>query len=321
MDASDGKKNGPGRKYMSKRQRKLAAMGINEDAESAKERAASLEEARAAERRRKEEKAARAALAANARANAGAVRGKKAKLKKMKKYAEQDEEDRSLAMEVLGSAGMSKKERQAQAAREAAEAKARKEREKEERKRAYDQKLKELAGESSAAADAGAAAAPSGSRAERKAAARAEAEAERLEIDAILEEENITELSDAQREQVKEIDAFTGVATEDDVLQYAIPMCAPYSALANPKQYKFRVKLTPTGGAPSKKGRMARTAVEVFSRTAGCTDRERELMRAVSDVELTTQMIGGKLSTPGLQAVKQKQKANKKSAAKAAKGK
>eukprot|EP00793_Prasinoderma_coloniale_P005165 PRCOL_00000926-RA len=247
----------------------------------------------------------------------GTVRGKKSKLKKMKKYAEQDEEDRNLAMAVLGSAGMSKKERQAQAAREAAEAKARKEREKEERKRAYDQKLKELSG---SAADAAAASAPAGSRAERKAAARAEAEAEREEIDAILEEENITELTDAQREQVKEIDAFTGAATEDDVLQYAIPMCAPYSALANPKQYKFRVKLTPTGGPSGKKGRLARTAVEVFSRTAGCTDREKELMRAVPDVELTTQMIGGKLSTPGLQQVKQNQKATRKNAAKASRG-
>mmetsp|Transcript_14942 Transcript_14942/g.62169 ORF Transcript_14942/g.62169 Transcript_14942/m.62169 type:complete len:1146 (-) Transcript_14942:47-3484(-) len=319
MDAAGGGKNCTGRKYMSKRQRKLAAMGISEeeDAASAKERAAALEEARAAERRRKEEKAARAALDANARAKAGTVRGKKSKLKKMKKYAEQDEEDRNLAMAVLGSAGMSKKERQAQAAREAAEAKARKEREKEERKRAYDQKLKELSG---SAADAAAASAPAGSRAERKAAARAEAEAEREEIDAILEEENITELTDAQREQVKEIDAFTGAATEDDVLQYAIPMCAPYSALANPKQYKFRVKLTPTGGPSGKKGRLARTAVEVFSRTAGCTDREKELMRAVPDVELTTQMIGGKLSTPGLQQVKQNQKATRKNAAKASRG-
>ena len=39
-------------------------------------------------------------------------------------------------------------------------------------------------------------------------------------------------------------------------------------------------------------------------------------MRAVSDVELTAQMISGKLSTPGLQQVKTAQKQRKKQSAK-----
>jgi hypothetical protein len=138
---------------------------------------------------------------------------------------------------------------------------------------------------------------------------------ERAEIDAILEEENVMELSEAQREQMLEIDAFTGTPAEGDVLQYAIPMCAPYSSLST-KLYRSRVKLTPAGGAGGKKGRLARTAVEVFCRTSGCSDRERELMRAVSDVELTAQMISGKLSTPGLQQVKTAQKQRKKQSAK-----
>ena len=312
-------RNGSGKRYMSKRDRRRAAKEGNtcvappkETEEEAAERARALEEAREAERKRREEKAARQAEAANARSAEGRTRGKKAKLKKMKKYADQEDEDRELSMALLGSAGTSKKERQAQAALEAAEAKAKREREKEERKRANDAKFRALAG---AAAAEQASEQAAGSRQERRAAARAEASVERAEIDAILEEENVMELSEAQREQMLEIDAFTGTPAEGDVLQYAIPMCAPYSSLST-KLYRSRVKLTPAGGAGGKKGRLARTAVEVFCRTSGCSDRERELMRAVSDVELTAQMISGKLSTPGLQQVKTAQKQRKKQSAK-----
>ena len=69
------------------------------------------------------------------------------------------------------------------------------------------------------------------------------------------------ELSEAQREQMLEIDAFTGTPAEGDVLQYAIPMCAPYSSLST-KLYRSRVKLTPAGGAGGKKGRLARHLVD-----------------------------------------------------------
>ncbi|VDP78746.1 unnamed protein product [Echinostoma caproni] len=46
------------------------------------------------------------------------------------------------------------------------------------------------------------------------------------------------------------MDTFTGKPIEDDVLLYALPVCAPYSALSS---YKFKVKLTP-GNAKRGKG-------------------------------------------------------------------
>jgi len=42
--------------------------------------------------------------------------------------------------------------------------------------------------------------------------------------------------------QLTQLDALTGQPKPDDVLLFALPMCAPYNALAN---YKYRVKLTP----------------------------------------------------------------------------
>jgi hypothetical protein len=55
----------------------------------------------------------------------------------------------------------------------------------------------------------------------------------------------------------------TGTTKDEDILLYALPMCAPYEAFS---RSKFKVKLTP---GTSKKGKAARTIVEIFSRY-GC---------------------------------------------------
>jgi len=54
------------------------------------------------------------------------------------------------------------------------------------------------------------------------------------------------------------------VPREDDVLQFAIPVCAPYAALQG---YKYKVKLTP-GGVKKGKGACV----------CSCTEREREIL-------------------------------------------
>jgi len=46
------------------------------------------------------------------------------------------------------------------------------------------------------------------------------------------------------------IDSLTGIPFEDDVILFAIPVCAPVAAVNN---YKYKVKFTP---GPIKKGKV-----------------------------------------------------------------
>lgn len=62
------------------------------------------------------------------------------------------------------------------------------------------------------------------------------------EIAALLAEENVVELGEDEREKLTELDSLTGCPTSNDVLLYAVPVCAPYQTL---QSYKYRVKLTP----------------------------------------------------------------------------
>ena len=67
-----------------------------------------------------------------------------------------------------------------------------------------------------------------------------------------MEEENITPLADADRDRLRDLDSLTGCPRQGDVLQYALPMVAPYSALMG---YKLRVKMVP---GSQRKGKAAR---------------------------------------------------------------
>ncbi|CAK9218060.1 unnamed protein product [Sphagnum troendelagicum] len=131
------------------------------------------------------------------------------------------------------------------------------------------------------------------------------------EIAALLAEENVLELGDDEREKLTELDSLTGCPIASDVLLYAVPVCGPYQALQG---YKYRVKLTP---GPAKKGKAAKTAVDVFSRMQEVGVREKELMKAITDAELVACMIGNvKITAPGLTKLKQSQKKGKKASSK-----
>lgn len=71
----------------------------------------------------------------------------------------------------------------------------------------------------------------------------------------------------AAAELAAELAALTGQPRDEDSLVYAVPMSAPYDALA---KFKHRVKVTPGG---QKKGKAARQALELISRSAACSDR------------------------------------------------
>ena len=98
---------------------------------------------------------------------------------------------------------------------------------------------------------------------------------EQEEIDRILEDENIKLLDDKDRESVTFLDALTGIPREDDVIHFAMAVCAPLSAMSN---YKYRVKMLP---GTSRKGQATKHAMHIFQSKSNITAREKELMKVL----------------------------------------
>uniref|UniRef100_A0A8C7H9R4 Ribosome quality control complex subunit NEMF n=1 Tax=Oncorhynchus kisutch TaxID=8019 RepID=A0A8C7H9R4_ONCKI len=99
----------------------------------------------------------------------------------------------------------------------------------------------------------------------------------------------------------KLLNSLTGQPHPEDVLLFAVPVCAPYTALSN---YKHKVKLTP---GTQKKGKAARTAVFSFMKAREASTREKDLFRSVKDTDLSRNIPGKvKVSAPNLMAAKKK---------------
>ncbi|KAG9907662.1 hypothetical protein KCU94_g3841, partial [Aureobasidium melanogenum] len=189
------------------------------------------------------------------------VRGKRGKAKKAaQKYADQDEEDRRLAMEILGSKAA-------------------------EEKRSAEEEEKAKKAESAEAAK------------ERRRAQHEKAQREGLEAEEIRRlnlEEGIEALDEEESSAVTQLDAYVGTPLPGDELLEAIPVCAPWAALA---KYKYKVKLQP--GA-QKKGRAIREIMDSWAKAGtvnkwvdqSMTDTERiwprelELIKNWKDVEV-----------------------------------
>ncbi|GME41190.1 Ribosome quality control complex subunit 2 [Neofusicoccum parvum] len=177
-------------------------------------------------------------------------RGKRGKAKKIaQKYAEQDEEERELALRLLGAkaAGKDAAEPEQPKPSKEEELQAQKQRRREQHQRAQE---KGKADE------------------ERRRAALEGALGE--DVDPAVDEETARLL-----EQIG-IDAFTGRPLPGDELVAAIPVCAPWSALA---AYKYKVKLQP--GA-TKKGKAVK---EILGRWDAAFKEPRAFDRESRDVE------------------------------------
>ena len=147
------------------------------------------------------------------------VRGKRGKAKKAAaKYAEQDEEDREIAMKLLGSRAAEEK-READAAEKAAK--------------------KESTEETRARR-----------RAQHEKTQREGLEAE--EIRRLNLEEGVEGLGEDESAALTELDALVGTPLPGDEILEAIPICAPWSALA---KYKYKAKMQP---GQQKKGKAVR---------------------------------------------------------------
>uniref|UniRef100_A0A452R9X5 Ribosome quality control complex subunit NEMF n=1 Tax=Ursus americanus TaxID=9643 RepID=A0A452R9X5_URSAM len=111
------------------------------------------------------------------------------------------------------------------------------------------------------------------------------------------------ESEDAVKDQEPEnlFDSLTGQPHPEDVLLFAIPICAPYTTMTN---YKYKVKLTP---GVQKKGKAAKTALNSFMHSKEATAREKDLFRSVKDTDLSRNIPGKvKVSAPNLLNVKRK---------------
>lgn len=237
-------------------------------------------------------------------------RGQKGKLKKMKeKYADQDEEERKIRMALLASAGRAKvNEQEAQSKAVVTTSKDLKSvggsGNEEPPKRCYKcKKVGHMAKDCQEHSDEAVKGA-NGSRHEENDTLN---EAERI----AMEEDDIKEIGEDEKEKLTDVDYLTGIPLPNDILLYAVPVCAPYAAL---QSYKYRVKIIP---GTAKKGKAAKMAMNLFGHMPEASQREKELMKACTDPELVAAIIGNvKVSAAGLNQLKQKQKKGKKAASK-----
>ncbi|PKK20385.1 nuclear export mediator factor, transcript variant X2 [Columba livia] len=202
-------------------------------------------------------------------------RGQKSKMKKMKeKYKDQDEEDRELIMKLLGSAGSTKDEKGK---------KGKKGKTKEEPAKKQQQKPKAVR----RGAAGGKEALPAGVLLhDSQEPAPEEPQDEKEEQD---QDQPGVEDSEAL------LGSLTGQPHPEDVLLFAVPICAPYTAMNN---YKYKVKLTP---GTQKKGKAAKIALHNFMQSKEATAREKDLFRSVKDTDLSRNIPGKvKVSAPHL---------------------
>ncbi|RCI01748.1 hypothetical protein CU098_010885, partial [Rhizopus stolonifer] len=219
------------------------------------------------------------------------TRGRKGKAKKIKeKYGDQDEDERQLRMELLGSnKGPQPKGKKAKRQAKAKEDKAALEKERAEFKKAAEEKeakekeVKEKESEEVEVLDTGA------------------DEKDTEAIRQMLKEENITMLEADEIANLSILDSITGNPLPEDIIHFAIPVCAPYPAI---QKYKYKVKLTP---GSLKRGKAVKQSESVFLNLSDATAREKELIKGVPDMEsINTMMSKVKVSAPNLEASKRK---------------
>uniref|UniRef100_A0A663LMJ7 Ribosome quality control complex subunit NEMF n=1 Tax=Athene cunicularia TaxID=194338 RepID=A0A663LMJ7_ATHCN len=113
----------------------------------------------------------------------------------------------------------------------------------------------------------------------------------------LLHEAQDPALEEQQEEKEGEalLDSLTGQPHPEDILLFAVPICAPYTAMTN---YKYKVKLTP---GTQKKGKAAKIALHNFMQSKEASAREKDLFRSVKDTDLSRNIPGKvKVSAPHL---------------------
>lgn len=218
-------------------------------------------------------------------------RGQRSKAKKMKdKYGDQDEEERVLAMQLLQSAGTSKPDKKlkgkkgkgtnVQLGNKQNQGKSA------EQKNQNTIKLKEEKNTTDV-------------ETQDPQSKETESEKKPIEEDEGDEEDDSVQLAD----DINIINSLTAVPTAEDEILYAVPVCAPYTTMTN---YRYKVKLTP---GPGKKGKATKQAVSHFMADRDASSRDKDLLRAVRDTDLSRNLPGKvKVSAPNMSKTKAKSK-------------
>lgn len=184
-------------------------------------------------------------------------RGRKHKLKKMKKYQDQDEDERRIALALLGAKPV------AQAASNS---------------------TGENQGETSEGTQDDGGEGRSNDRKLRK------QQEERQETMWLMDEEGLLELDKLEEETVKILGMLTAVPSKEDTVEYAMPVCAPYSALS---QYRYKAKVM---HGNSKRGKAYRAAAMVFVKQAekdlDNLKEDRDAMRLCPEADGVRNMLG-----------------------------
>eukprot|EP00178_Gracilaria_changii_P026543 TRINITY_DN816_c2_g1_i1.p2 TRINITY_DN816_c2_g1~~TRINITY_DN816_c2_g1_i1.p2 ORF type:complete len:1097 (+),score=206.85 TRINITY_DN816_c2_g1_i1:3489-6779(+) len=197
-------------------------------------------------------------------------RGRKHKLKKMKrKYMDQDEEERSIALALLGSKPVKELEPVLD--------------------ENLDDRENATSDEEQVRQDI--------SHEDKKPPRRKRPE--KQEGLRMSNPEGLKELQRLELECSYILDTLTAVPRPEDTIRYALPLCAPYSAISN---YRYRVKLMP---GTSRRGKGYRAAVAVMLKEAEkdltLYKQERDTMRLTPESEGIHMMLGNvKIMAKGL---------------------
>ncbi len=252
----------------------------------------------------------------------GPKRGSKSKKAMKKKYKDQDEEERQLAMSLLQSDGKKKpKDKKARRAERKAKMAARKAQASGIKNPEITQddienltarlELDNVDEQDKSSSSTG----RGPSQSTSKSSSISEDPADDSErIEELMKEEGIEVLKDEDAEKLTPIlDELTGLPRPSDTILAALPVCAPYQTVSS---YKYHIKLVP---GTQKKGKAYKQAIDVIkarmksTQTNDSTEKEVEMIKAISDKEGIEAMVGNvKLQVAGLQKLQQKQKMAKK---------
>lgn len=98
------------------------------------------------------------------------------------------------------------------------------------------------------------------------------------------DEEEEEELSKSGIDSKKIISSLISNPNPTDNLLYAIPVCGPYTTLQG---YKYKVKIIP---GTTKRGKASKTALMIFLKEKTATEREKDLLKAIKDQDISKNM-------------------------------
>lgn len=196
-------------------------------------------------------------------------RGHKGKLKKIKeKYKDQDEEERQLKMKILGSAGQAKEEKKSKGKKQKQPIPQTKPSKHIKNTLQFIEKSEEDT-----------VIKPKENTNDKPSQ---EIFQSTTQEDVSDDEDEETQISD----EIKLLNSLTGCPYSNDTLLFAVPVCGPYSSLLS---YKYKVKIIP---GSNRRGKAAKTALQIFLHEKSATAREKDLLKSVKDQDISRNLPG-----------------------------